>query len=935
MQRSLYDVLSVPEQISTVAQLTPDSVALSYGDQQLSYSELDQRAERFAAYIAQLGVGPGTTAAICMERSFDWIVAALGIMRAGGAYVPLDPAWPDSRLSFALQDSNATVFVANAALLDRLDTNICGVDPRRDAERIAAALKVTPVLVHLESLAYVIYTSGSTGTPKGVEITHANLVHLARWHRNAFNVTPADRASHLMCLGFDAAVMEIWPHVSAGATLCLAGDEVRSSPDLLQEWMIRERVTISLAPTLLGEPLITRAWPANTALRLLVIGGDVLHHGPAHQLPFDVVNNYGPTECTVAATLSVLKPGASGRPPIGYPIAGTTVYLLDESGEPVSDGQVGGIFVGGLGVGRGYRNLPDLTKRSFLPDPFSHAPAARMYRTDDRGVRRSDGEIEFCGRLDRQTKIRGFRVELDEISSTLSGYSGIEFATVVARTSEVGENHLVAYVLPGAKPPVPTAKELQGYLLGRLPDYMVPTVFMRLDALPLSSNGKIDFANLARFAGGQMVERVASRAPASSLETRLLTIVRQLLENDEVTTEDNFFLAGGHSLLGTQLLVRLRSEFGVNLSLRQLFDAPTPAHLALLIETIRRQDWLAGVWAELLGRKNFALDDDFSEHGGNARLLAALQQRIMGELGVRVTVADLSDNPTIRRQAELIQKDAKQPSALPPGVFVLHPRGTRHNIFWLHNLLPAPLARELGEDQPFFLVGSTKQDIALLGETPSMRDIAACMRRKILTVQPKGPYIVSGRCIGSVLAYEVASQLRAAGEEVSLLLMIDAPTRSYLNSSRVFINRLKHPRFYLYRAARVAGWRERLAALYRRAIQYSPHFIRSRFPAFENHVAHQMIVNAAFDFRPAQYEGKVLLLLAKERDALFDFLPGWKSVVSDLRAFYVQGRHRELITSHNVREVANLIESNLRESSAGDGSSLGGHSVESRRMNGD
>jgi amino acid adenylation domain-containing protein len=922
MQRSMSDVLSVPEQISATAELFPHSVALSYGDQQLKYGELDQRADRFAAYIAQLGVGPGTTGAICMERSFDWIVAALGIMRAGAAYVPLDAAWPDSRLSFALGDSTASVLVADSALLDRLGTKICGVDPQRDAELIAAAPEFIRASVDLKSLAYVIYTSGSTGSPKGVEITHANLIHLEQWHRNAFNITAGDRASHLLGLGFDAAVMEIWPHLSAGATLCLAGEEVRSSPDLIQEWMVRERVTVGLVPTVLGELLITRVWPAKTALRLLVIGGDVLHHGPAPRLPFEVVNNYGPTECTVAATWSVLKPGAAGRPPIGRPIAGTGVYLLDESGEPVSDGQVGEIFVGGGGVGRGYRNLPDLTERSFLHDPFSPAAAARMYRTGDRGIRRPDGEIEFRGRLDRQTKIRGFRVELDEIASALSGYSGVDFATVVTRTSEAGENQLVAYVLPKAKPPVPTANELQQHLLRSLPDYMVPAVFVRLRALPLSSNGKIDFANLARFAGGQMSERVAAKPPASSVEEKLLAIVRQLLENDEVATEDNFFLAGGHSLLGTQLLVRLRSEFGVNLALRQLFDAPTPARLASVVEMILRQNWLAGVWAELLSRKGLALDDDLFEHGGNATVLAALQQRIVGEFGVHVTMPDLFDNPTIRRQADLIQRNATKPPVLPPGVFTLHPQGTRQNIFWLHTLL-VPLAKEFGDDQPFIFVTFTATDMELLGESPSMKDLAACMLNKIRTVQPRGPYIIGGICIGSVLTYEVASQLRAAGEEVSLLLMLDAPTQLCLKSSRVFITRLKHPRFYLYRAARI-GWPTALASLCRRAILNFRPSMRSRFHAIEGDVAHQMIVNAAFDYQPAKYEGKVLLLLAKERDPLFDFLSGWESLASNLHALYVQGRHRALITSNNVREVANLIQSELEEPSAGGGSSVGG-----------
>lgn len=238
----------------------------------------------------------------------------------------------------------------------------------------------------------MIYTSGSTGTPKGVEITHANLNHLVSWHRKIFAVTREDRASHLLSLGFDAAVMEIWPHLSAGATLCLASEAVRSSPDLIQEWILRERVTIALMPTMLGERLITMEWPTTTPLRLLIIGGDVLERGTALPLPFAVVNNYGPTECAVAATYSVLVPGTPGAPPIGRAVTGTSVYLLDEQAEPVADGETGEIYIGGEGVGRGYRNLPDLTRERFLPDPFAAVPGARMYRTGDRGARRNGME---------------------------------------------------------------------------------------------------------------------------------------------------------------------------------------------------------------------------------------------------------------------------------------------------------------------------------------------------------------------------------------------------------------------------------------------------------------------------------------------------------------------------------------------------------------
>ena len=664
--------------------------------------------------------------------------------------------------------------------------------------------------------------------------------------------------------------------------------------------------------------MIGMDWPAATALRFMLTGGDVLHQGPALRLPFAVVNNYGPTECTVVSTSSVLQPGASGAPPIGRPIAGTTLYLLDERGMPVAYGAIGEIYIGGDGVGRGYRNLPESTARCFVRDPFSEEQGKRVYRTGDRARRRPDGEIEFCGRSDRQVKIRGRRVELDEIGSALSRHPAIDFAAASLKASEAGENQLVAYVLPKEGVHLPGASELQKHLQLNLPDYMVPPVFMQLSSLPLSPSAKVDPALMEQPGNSHLLEATAERVALLPIAKRLLTMFQDILHNPALRADDNFFLAGGHSLLGMQLITRLRTMFGVELTFPEIFEAPTAKSLTPLVCARLREHRLTLIWEDLLGRKHLTPDDDFFEHGGNARLLADLQQRITTEFERNVTVADLIDHPTIRRQAELIQRDVKSRPVLPPGVFVLHPQGTRQNIFWLHTL-PVPLARELGDDQPFFFVTFTARDIASLGQTASMKDLAACMVRKILTQQPQGPYIIGGGCIGTLLAYEVASQLRAAGDEVSLLLMIDAPTPTYLNSSRAVITRLKHPRFYMYRAARVVGWRRSLANLLRRAIQYSPSSIRSRFPAVENNVAHRMIENAVSYYQTAKYGGKVLLLLAKERDPLFDFLPEWKSVVNNLDALYVQGRHRELFTSNNLREVANLIQSNLKQCSAGDG----------------
>jgi amino acid adenylation domain-containing protein len=902
-------VSHVPGQISEFADAAGHSIALSDDDRQLSYQELDCRADRFAGYLNHRGVSPGGTVAICMERSFDWIVAALGIMRAGAAYVPLDSSWPDARLRYAVEDSGATVLVAREALLDRLPLKVPGVDPGRDAAAIAATPRLPRQLLPPESLAYVIYTSGSTGTPKGVEITHANLNHLVRWYRDTFRVTQQDRASHLLGLGFDAAVMEIWPHLCAGATLCLADEGVRSSAALIQAWMIRERVTIGLVPTVLGEQLMTMAWPAATSLRLLIVGGDALRNGPALPLPFAVVNNYGPTECAVAATYSVLKPGADGAPPIGRPVSGTSVYLLDDRGQAVADGEVGEIYIGGGGVGRGYRNLPDLTERSFLPDPFSPAAAARMYRTGDRGSRRPDGEIEFRGRQDRQTKIRGFRVELDEIANHLSSYSGLDFATVVTRTSEVGENQLVAYVLPSVKATPPTAKELQEHLLQSLPDYMVPSAFVCLDALPLSPNGKIDLANLAKFTDGRMLERVAVKVtvkgPASSIEEKVLLIVRDLLHNNEVGTADNFFLVGGHSLLGTQLLVRLRTEFGVDIQLRQLFEAPTVDGLSSLVETILGEPRLAEIWKDLLRRTEVQLDDNFFELGGEAELLAAMQRRIAVEFGRQIPIDQLVANPTVRQQSEYIRNAGETQPVLPLGVIALQPKGTRNTIFWMH-YFNFDLSNAVGDDQPFLVVRMMAEDFPSLGEAPTLESIAACHVHKILLTQPDGPYTVGGLCLGAILAFEVAQQLRAAGHEVALL-MLDPPSPSDLNSG--MRPRFSQPFYLLKRVARL-GLKTSFAKLRDRVFPRPAPPLEAEHPRTEVQIAQGMLENAASVYQPGQYDGSALVVLASERPPHLDYLPAWQVVIPNgLHAQYVDGHHEDLIKGPNAQCVVEAIQS--------------------------
>ena len=577
------DGLAVSEKIRAIA---PDLVALRDSNGTLTYSDLNRRADRLAQHLKSLGAGLGSTVAICLPRSFEQVIAELATLRAGAAFVPIDPAWPDERVQHIVIDCAASVFIASSSLSSRISVSATSLDVLLwpdSAQDVAGAASLNAGIASSD-LAYVIYTSGSTGVPKGVEITHANLNHLIRWHLEAFAVTAADHATHVAGLGFDAAVWEIWPYLSVGASISLADEMVRVDPASLQRWIVESGVTISFVPTPVAEPLLTIDWPASTRLRFLLTGGDTLHTVPRSGLPFTLVNNYGPTECTVVATSGEVKPGVEGLPSIGKAIRGTPVYLLDDQQQPVADGEVGEMYLGGDGVGRGYRGLPEQTAKSFLADPF-RAAGGRMYRTGDMARLLPDGQIAFLGRVDSQEKIRGNRIELDEIVSVLNRHDSVAFNVIVTSADPGQEKHLIAYVLL-AEGASPSSKELQEFAATALPSYMIPSKFVRLAALPLSANGKIDRNTLPPPSEENLLPEVVSREPNSELEETLLALVRELLKTNDVGVEDDFFLVGGHSLLGTQLVLRARERFGVMLTLRDLFEAATVAGLAARIEDL-------------------------------------------------------------------------------------------------------------------------------------------------------------------------------------------------------------------------------------------------------------------------------------------------------------------------------------------------------------
>jgi amino acid adenylation domain-containing protein len=605
----------IPELVARWALATPDALAVSEDGTVLTYRDLDARANQLAHRLRALGARADSVVGLCIPRSSALIIGALGILKTGAAYVALDTAWPADRLAFLLKDAQAPLLVTQQSLVERISPGPWRVVALDSGEPGTAHQTPEPPQcdVAATDLAYVIYTSGSTGEPKGVEITHDSLLNLVYWHQCAFEVTVADRATALSSPGFDASVWEIWPYLAAGASLHIVGESARNQPEVLRDWLVQNGITISFVPTPLAERLMRIEWPAQTPLRVLLTGADTLHHHPRAGLPFAVVNNYGPTECTVVATSGLVPPSsgeqAEGLPAIGRPIANTQIHILDEHFKPVPTGTAGEIHIGGVGVARGYRNRAQLTAEKFIPNPFSADPGARLYRTGDLGRYLQDGQIAFQGRVDDQIKIRGHRIEPQEIAALLERHSSVEASAVVASENGCGERRLVAYLVTRGDLR-PAASELRDFLRAHLPAYMVPGTFVHVQELPLTSNGKVDRAALPSPDAENALPDDQYQAPRTPVEERLAAILAGLLGIERVGLDDNFFHLGGHSLLGAQVIARVRDRFAVELSLRSLFDHPTVAEMSREIEGL--------IFSKLEGMSEDEVQRILGTHAGRA-----------------------------------------------------------------------------------------------------------------------------------------------------------------------------------------------------------------------------------------------------------------------------------------------------------------------------
>jgi amino acid adenylation domain-containing protein len=710
------------ELITAQVDRTPDAIAVVFEGQRLTYRELDRRANQLAHYLQKRGVTAETRVGICLDRSVEMIIGLLGILKAGAAYVPLDPSYPKARLAFMLDDTGAGILLSQKhlePLLQSASSEIVWLDA--DWKHIANESKDRPEQrVRANHLAYVIYTSGSTGRPKGALIEHRSVVNQLLWMQDKFQLTASDAFLQKAPFSFDASVWEFFMPLLAGARLVIARPEGQKDPGYLIDIITSEQVTIiHFVPSMLRIFLGAAGVERCTSLR------DVLGAGEA--LPLDLVarfhacsaatlhNLYGPTETTVSV-LSWTFPRHDDRAvvPIGRPAANTQCYILDRNLQPVPVGVPGELYIGGIQVGRGYHNRPELTAERYIPDPFNYESHGRLYKSGDLCRFRRDGSIEFLGRIDQQVKIRGFRIELGEIETALKTNPDIRESTVCIREDVPGEQRLVAYFTPrnGAQP---SGAELKAALRSSLPEYMVPTIFVQMESMPLSPNGKLN-----RNALPVPMELPVSQGhtePRDAVERMIADAWRDVLGLEKIGMHDNFFDLGGHSLSAVRLLANLRAAFQLDLPLRCIFLDPTVAGLAKKL----RYDVTSKCY-------------QYESASFNYRCLVPAQPH------------------GTRRPLFLVAGGYESPEDT--------------------NFLCGRIFPHLGPDQPLYGLKPRWVD----GEGELYADVneeVSDYLTELRAVQPHGPYLIAGYCICGIVALEMARQLMAQGEEIGLLALID------------------------------------------------------------------------------------------------------------------------------------------------------------------
>jgi aspartate racemase len=832
------------------AQRAPEAIAVQQEKRSLSYRELNARANQLAHYLRKRGVGPDTPVGICLHSSPDMMVALLAVLKAGAACLPLDPKYPLERLAYMVEDSRARVLISdprNAAQFPTVEVIRLPQDWREIGEENSENLDID---LSPESLAYVIYTSGSTGKPRGVELTHRGLVNHNTAAVKLYGLQASDFVLQFSSISFDIAVEEIFPAWISGARLVLKTEEMPLAAGDFVRWIRQRRISVLDLPTAYWHEMVHQLSEANEALperlRLVIVGGEKASPvtlAAWRKLTGDRVrwiNTYGPTEASVIATAYEPQGEIPSPLPIGRPIANTQIRILNAHMQPQPVGIRGELHIGGKGVARGYLNRPELTAAKFVDDPFSTESGARLYKTGDVARYLPDGNIEFLGRTDDQVKVRGFRVELGEIEALLARFHGIDMAVVVPREDARGEKTLVAYFVP-AKDPAPTGSELREFLQERLPDYMLPSSFVKLETMPLTPNGKVDRRQLPTPSAADSAQQEGLTAPKDALESQLVRIWESILGKRPIGVRQSFFDLGGHSLLAVRLMHRLEQVFGKRMPITILFQAPTIEHMA---ELLRTKGW-APSWSS---------------------------------------------------------------------VVPIQPLGSKRPLFLVHGaggtvIIYRDLARHLGTDQPVYGLQAQGLDGKQSCLT-TVEDMASHYLKAIRAIQPEGPYLLGGLSFGGTVAFEMARQLNAKGEEVALLALLDTFPGKYEPATSLLLKLGKMPA------------REQFDYIQRKTGQYARNWKRRIDRMFLPQALKNVrrgIHQAGTQYSPQPYTGEITLFRASEKSlrGVNDSYAGWRELAGGkLEVIEIPGGHVSMLSEPQVAVLAEQLKARLESAHA-------------------
>jgi aspartate racemase len=836
------------------AQIAPDSVALVFEDQSLTYKQLNERANQLAHYLRARGVSVESLVGICLERSIDLIVALLGVLKAGAAYVPLDPVYPQARLASILEDAQVSIVVANEQSLAKCSypgTKVVCID----SVAIANESRENPIAGATgTNLSYVIYTSGSTGKPKGVQVEHRSVINLVEGGRSLLDLSDKDVWTVFHSYAFDLSVWEIWTCLLTGGRLVVVPRRLIQAPGEFFELLCRERVTVlNLTPSAARQLIYARQRMVSPSvehtLRLIICGGESLPGDVGLQLlrwGVPVWNFYGPTEATVWSTALLVDAAHcnAASVPIGRPLANIDVHVLDSQMRPVPRGAQGELYIGGKCLARGYLNSGELTATKFVQNPLSQEAGARLYKTGDGCRYDADGNLEFLGRADQQVKINGFRVELGEIDKALADHAAVREAVAELRTNARGEKRLVTYLVatPGFNA---STLGLREFLSQKLPDYMLPSRFIWIDHIPLTANGKIDRSSLPIPEEVEFSRDRSIADPTDLLQLELTKVWEKILAIQPIGIHDNFFDLGGDSLLAVRLFVEIGKICRRNLPLATLVRHPTIAQLATVIQ---QEDWIPS-WSSLVP---------------------------IQESGSRMPF------------------------------FCVHAVGGNVLNYF-------ELSRRLGREQPFYALQARGLD-GRASPCTSIEEMAAHYIREIRTCQRTGPYFLGGESFGGIVAFEMAQQLRGQGEATALLVLLDAtpeenPVRPVLRklTSRLHLMARMGPvesMSYFARELKRVGMKLTAEG---RGMQNED----SDLP-FSLREIRRINSEAHENYTPRPYPGPALLFRTHESLLFADM--GWRNLIAgDLQIKEVPGDHQNFINEPHVRILAQELSASLQK----------------------